>query len=114
VKMFWRGRRVATNMRPIRWINRRPLNSGTDTPPTLRWQRPPTRRAEWWALAFAIPLAAMLAGGGVILWTIYRDSRSPSFKSLGATLFVFGFTAVVACLGVWVASGGRRGPKDGP
>jgi hypothetical protein len=56
----------------------------------------------------------MLAGGGVILWTVYRESRSPSFTNLGVTLFVFGFMAAVVCLGVWVASGGRRGPKDGP
>jgi len=56
----------------------------------------------------------MLAGGGVILSTVYPYSRSPSFTDLGVTLFVFGFTAVLALFGVWVASGGHRGPKDGP
>ena len=55
----------------------------------------------------------MLTGGGVILWTVYRDSRAPAVTSLGVTLFVFGFTAAVVCLGVWVASDGHRGPKDG-
>jgi len=80
----------------------------------VRWQRPFTHRAVWWAIAFAIPLAVMLAGGGVILWTVYRYSRSPSFTNLGVTLFVFGFTAAVVSLGVWMASGGHRGPKDGP
>jgi hypothetical protein len=80
----------------------------------LRWLRPFTRRTVWWAIAFAIPLAVMLAGGGVILSTVYPYSRSPSFTDLGVTLFVFGFTAVLALFGVWVASGGHRGPKDGP
>jgi len=80
----------------------------------LRWQRPFTRRAVWWAIAFAIPLAVMLTGVGVILWTIYRGSQSPSFTNLGVTLFVFGFTAAVAFLGLWMASGGQRGPKDRP
>jgi len=79
----------------------------------LRWQ-PFTRRAVWWAIAFAIPLAVMLTGGGVILWTVYRDSRSPAVTSLGVTLFVFGFTAAVVCLGMWVATNGHPGPKDGP
>jgi|SRR5467141_772691 len=94
-------------------ISGRPSNGDPETPPTLRWQRPLTRRAVRWAIAFAIPLAVMLAGGGVLLWTVYRDSRSPAFTSLGATLFVFGFTAAVVCLGAWVASGGHRGPGTG-
>ncbi len=68
----------------------------------------------WWAIAFAIPLAVMLTGGGVILWTVYRDSRPPAVTSLGVTLFVFGFTAAVVCFGVWVASDGHRGPENGP
>jgi len=80
----------------------------------LRWQRPFTRRAVWWAIAFAIKLAVMLTGGGVILWTVYRDSRLPDVTSLGVTLFVLGFTAALVCLGVWVASDGHRGPEDGP
>jgi len=75
--------------------------------------RPFTRRAGW-AIAFAIPLALMLAGGVVMLWTVYSKSRLPSFTNLGVTLVVFGFTAAVVFLGAWVASGGSRGPKDGP
>ena len=80
----------------------------------MRWQRPFAHRAVWWAIAFAIPLALMLAGGGVILWSVYRESQSLSATNLGVALVVFGFTAVVVCLGVWVASGDHRGPKDGP
>jgi hypothetical protein len=79
----------------------------------LRWRRPFTRRAVWW-IAFAIPLALMLAGGDVILWTVYRYSRLPSFTNLGVALLVFGSGATVACLGWWIVSGGSRGPKDGP
>ena len=75
--------------------------------------RPFTRRAGW-AIAFAIPLAVMLAGGGVMLWTVYFKSRLPSITNLGVALVVFGFTAAVVFLGLWMASGGRRGPKDGP
>ena len=67
-------------------------------------------RAVWCAIA----LALMLTGGGVILRTVYRDSRLPSLASSGFALFVFGFTAALVCLGVWVAIGGHRGPEDGP
>ena len=95
-------------------MSRGPSNGGQDSPPTLRWQRPLKRRAVWWAIAFAIPPAVMLAGGDVILWTVYSDSRSPAVMSLGVTLFVFGLTTAVVCLGVWVASGGRRGQGGGP
>jgi uncharacterized RDD family membrane protein YckC len=101
------------NTRPTRSISRRPSNRDPETPPTLRWQRPLTRRAVRWAIAFAIPLAVMLAGGGVLLWTAYRDSRSTGITSLGATLFVFGFTAALVCFGAWVASSGHRGPGNG-
>ena len=73
--------------------------------------RPFTRRAGW---AFAIPLAVMLAGVGVMLWTVYSKSRLPSLTNLGVTLFVFGFTAAVVFLGVWIASRGQHGSKDGP
>jgi hypothetical protein len=75
--------------------------------------RPFTRRAGW-AIAFAIPLAVMLAGGGVMFWTVYSKSRLPSMTNLGVALVVFGFTAAVVFLGLWMASGGQRGPKDGP
>jgi len=66
-----------------------------------------------WAIAFAIPLAVMLAGGVLMLWTVYSKSRLPSFTNLGVMLFVLGFTAAAVFFGVWVASGGQRGQKDG-
>jgi hypothetical protein len=72
-----------------------------------------SRRAEW-AIAFAIALAFMLAGGGVVLWTVYSKSRLPSITNLGVALVVFGFTAAVVFLGLWMASSGQRGPQDGP
>jgi hypothetical protein len=56
----------------------------------------------------------MLAGGGVIVWTRYRNFRLPALTSLAGTLFVFGFTAALVCLGLWVARSGHRGPEDGP
>lgn len=100
-------------MRPTQ-INRQPSNGGLDKPAMWRWQRPPTRLAVWWVIGFAISLAAALAGGGVVLWTVYRDSRSPGAMSLGATLLVFGFAAAIACLGGWLASGGHRRPGSEP
>ncbi len=72
-----------------------------------------TRRAGW-AIAFAIVLAVMLAGGGVVFWTIYSKSRLPSITNLGVALVVFGFTVAVVLLGLWIASSGQRGPQDGP
>jgi hypothetical protein len=75
--------------------------------------RPFTRRPAW-AIAFAIALAFMLAGGGVMLWTVYSKSRLPSITNLGVALVVFGFTATVVFLGLWMASSGQRGPQDGP
>lgn len=42
---------------------------------------------------------------GVILWTIFLDSRSPAAMSLGATLLLFGFATAIACLGGWLATG---------
>jgi len=71
------------------------------------------RRAGW-AIAFVISLAVMLAGGAVMLWTVYSESRLPSFTNTGVMLFVLGFTAALVFFGVWVASGGYRGPKSGP
>ena len=44
--------------------------------------RPFSRRAEW-AIAFAIALAVMLAGGGIMFWTVYSKSRLPSLTNLG-------------------------------
>jgi len=72
-----------------------------------------TRRAGW-AIAFAIVLAVMLAGGGVVFWTIYSKSRLPSITNLGVALVVFGFAVAVVLLGLWIASSGQRGPQDGP
>jgi len=97
------------NIRPTRMVSR----GSSRGDPTSRWQRPLTRRAVWWRIAFGIPLAVMLAGGGVILWTVYRDSRSPTAMSLGVTLFTLGFAASATCLGAWLVSGGHRGPWDG-
>ena len=91
------------------------MTSGTHQrrkPGMTSW-RPFTRRAEW-AIAFAIALAVMLAGGGVMLWTVYSKSRLPSITNLGVALVVFGFTAAVVFLGLWMASSGQRGPQDGP
>jgi len=62
----------------------------------------------------AIALAVTLTGGGVILWTVYRDFRLPAVTSPGIALFIFGFAAVLVCLGLWLAIGGHRGPEDGP
>jgi len=56
----------------------------------------------------------MLTGGGVLLWTVYRDLRLPSFTSLGVALVVLGFAAALVCLGLWIAINGHRGPEDGP
>ena len=91
------GGEVITNMRPV-----------------FRWQRPPTRRAVWCVVAFAISAAAMVAGGGAFLWAVYRDWRAPGVISFGAALFVLGFSAAVGCVGVWVASTGFRRPRSGP
>jgi uncharacterized membrane protein YfcA len=96
----------STQMRP------RPSNGRSDKPLTRRWQRRLSRRALW-VIAAAISLAATVAGGGVFLWAVYREARSPSAISVGATLFVFGFCAVVVCFGVWVASSGHRKPESG-
>lgn len=79
---------------------------------TLRWRGPLTRRAVWWAIAFAIPLVVTLAGAGIILWTVSRDSRSLTAMSFGVTLVFLGLGAAVACLGAWAASGGHHGPED--
>lgn len=78
---------------------------------TSRWKSPLTRRAIWWTVAFTVSLAVTLAGGGVIFWAVYRDSRSPGVMSLGATLFALGLAATVACLGTWLVSLGRSGPE---
>jgi hypothetical protein len=91
----------------------RPSNGGSDKPLTRRWQRRLSVHALW-VIASAISLAATVAGGDVFLWAIYRESRSPTAISVGATLFVFGFCAVVVCFGVWVASSGYRKPESGP
>ena len=90
-------------------MKRHPSNGDPGGPPTLRWQRSPTRRAVWWAAVSAIPLAVMLAGGGVILWAVYRDSSVVSF---GFTLFVLGFVGSAICLGVWLVRGSYHGPGD--
>jgi len=82
--------------------------------PVFRWQRPPTRRAVGCVVAFAISVAAMVAGGGVFLWAVYRDWRSPGVINFGAALFVLGFSAVVGCVGVWVSSSRYRRPRSGP
>jgi hypothetical protein len=105
---------MATSMHPMRKIPRRPPSDDPDPRPTFRWQRSLTRYALWWAIAFMISFAAMICGGGVFLWAVYRESPSPGAISIGAVLFVFGFSAVVACLGVYVASSGYRGPRSGP
>lgn len=58
------------------------MTSGTHQrrkPGMTSW-RPFTRRDEW-AIAFAIALAVMLAGGGVMLWTVYSKSRLPSLTN---------------------------------
>jgi hypothetical protein len=81
--------------------------------PGMTSWRPFTRRPEW-AIAFAIALAFVLAGGGVVLWTVYSKSRLPSITNLGVALVVFGFTAAVVFLGLWMASSGQRGRQDGP
>jgi len=88
------------------------MTSGTHRrrkPGMTSW-RPFTRRAEW-AIAFAIALAFMLAGGGVVLWTIYSKSRLPSITNLGVALVVLYFVAfsiwrVVDCasLFLWLSS----------
>ena len=57
-------------MRPMRRIDRRSSNGDSDTQPTFRWQRPLTRYALWWAIAFAISVVATVAGGGVFLWAV--------------------------------------------
>jgi len=95
-------------------MKQRPSNGDPDGPRNLRWQRLPTRRAVWWAAASTIPLAVMLAGGGVILWAVYHDIRSPSVMSFGVTLFVHDFAGSAISLGVWLASGKHLGPGDRP
>lgn len=81
----------------------------------LFWKRrPTTRRALWWSIGLAIPLAVTLSGGIVILWAVSRDHESRAVMSLGVTLFALGLAAFLACLGIWVASGSHRGTGDGP
>jgi membrane protein implicated in regulation of membrane protease activity len=98
---------VVRNVRPMRRMNRRHSNGDPDPRPTVHYTR-------WLAIVFAISVAAMVGGGGVFLWAVYRDSPSPGAVSVGATLFVFGFSAVVVCFGVWAASSGYRRPRSGP
>ena len=97
---------MVTHMRPTRRVNRRPSSDDSDPRPTVH-------DARWLASAFVISVAAMVIGGGIFLWAVYRESPSPGAVSVGATLFVFAFSAVVVCFGVWVASSGYRRPRSG-
>jgi hypothetical protein len=90
------------------------LRSRNGESPSLRWRRRLTRRAVWWAAASAISLSVMLARGGVLLWALYQDSRSPRVMSFGVTLLALGFAASAMCLGLWLVSGNDHGPGDGP
>jgi len=70
--------------------------------------------SRWLVTTFVISVAVTVIGGGMFLWAVYRESRSAGAISIGATLFVFGFSAVVVCFGMWVASSGYRKPESGP
>lgn len=74
----------------------------------------PFRRRALWRIAFAVPMAAMLSGAGVIIWATVYASRSLVLWNVGAALIVFGFAVGVICLGVWVASGGHLRQSDQP
>ena len=77
-------------------------NYRAQQPPVLRWEQPPTRRLVGWTIAFGISVAAMMAGGGVVLWMISHDTQSPSVIGVGVSLLVFGFAAASLCLGGWL------------
>ncbi len=91
----------------MKLIQTRQPSANGDSAKSSRRNRPrqATTDTVWWAIAFAIAVAAALIGGGVILWTIFLDSRSPAAMSLGATLLLFGFATAISCLGGWLATG---------
>jgi len=80
----------------------------------IRQTRPRTRRVVGWAIGLALSTAVALIGGGVLLWNVSHDSRSPA-TSLGATLLVIGvIAATITSVGGWLASRTQdRSPAGG-